>query len=134
MMVQNRGVTGALLAAFFLLSACHRPYYIQEHHDQFYSVKSDKADSGFVNMLAPYKKSMDAQMQVVIGHADTTLYKAQPESTLGNFLADAELRTAKKSNKDVVAAVANYGGIRVPYISAGDITLGRIYELMPFAK
>lgn len=132
MMVQNRGVTGALLAAFFLLSACHRPYYIQEHHDQFYSVKSDKADSGFVNMLAPYKKSMDAQMQVVIGHADTTLYKAQPESTLGNFLADAELRTAKKSNKDVVAAVANYGGIRVPYISAGDITLGRIYELMPF--
>jgi len=75
---------------------------------------------------------MDAQMQVVIGHADTTLYKAQPESTLGNFLADAQLKMAKKNDKNVVAAVANYGGIRVPYISAGEITLGKIYEMMPF--
>ncbi|MBS1587422.1 MAG: 5'-nucleotidase C-terminal domain-containing protein [Bacteroidetes bacterium] len=125
-------ITAGLLAAVFLLSACHRPYYIQEHHDQFYSVKNDKADSGFVNMLAPYKKSMDAQMQVVIGHADTTLYKAQPESTLGDFLADAQLTMAQKIDKEVIAAVANYGGIRVPYISAGEITLGKMYEMMPF--
>jgi 2',3'-cyclic-nucleotide 2'-phosphodiesterase (5'-nucleotidase family) len=26
----------------------------------------------------------------------------------------------------------NYGGLRIPVLSKGDITIGRIYELMPF--
>jgi len=116
----------------FFLSACHRPYYIQQHSDRFYSVKSDVADSSVVNMLSPYKTYMSGQMEVVIGHADTTLTKMQPESTLGNFLVDAQLEAAIKTDRDVTAAVANYGGIRIQYISTGPITLGKIYELMPF--
>lgn len=123
----------AIATGITLLSACHKPYYIAQHHERFYSIKDSTAsDSTFVNMLAPYKTKMDAQMQVVIGRADTTLTKMQPESTLGNFMADAQLRTAKKIDDAVVASVANYGGIRLPYISEGPVTLGKIYELMPF--
>lgn len=115
------------------LSACHRPYYIEQHHDSFYSVRDTvKADSNLLTMIAPYKKEMDAKMHVVIGHTDTTLTKMQPECTLGNFMTDAELQRAKQIDKNVVAAAANYGGIRLPYIDKGPITLGKIYELMPF--
>lgn len=71
-------------------------------------------------------------MQIVIGQADTTLTKAQPECTLGNFIADAMLQAAKQTNSNVAAAVANQGGIRLPYINAGKITIGKMYELMPF--
>jgi 2',3'-cyclic-nucleotide 2'-phosphodiesterase (5'-nucleotidase family) len=31
-----------------------------------------------------------------------------------------------------VAAIGNYGGIRLPYIAPGPITRGRMHELMPF--
>lgn len=71
-------------------------------------------------------------MQVVIGRTDTNLTKAQPECTLGYFVTDAMLQAAQKRNKQVVAAVCNYGGMRIPYINAGNITVGRMYELMPF--
>jgi len=75
---------------------------------------------------------MDSTMQIVIGRADTTLTKAQPECTLGNFVADAMLQAAKQVNPKVCAAVCNYGGLRIPYLQAGSITIGKMYELMPF--
>ncbi len=126
-------ISGILLTGLILLSACHRPYYIEQHHDRFYTVNdAAQADSNIVHMIAPYKKEMDDKMQVVIGHTDTMLTKMQPECTLGNFMTDAQLAAARKIQKDVVASVANYGGIRLPYINTGPITLGKMYELMPF--
>lgn len=89
-------------------------------------------DSALVRMLSPYKKGVDTQMQVVIGHTDEPLTKAQPESTLGNFVADAQLVAAQQIDPSVSFAVANYGGIRLAYLAPGDITRGKIYELMPF--
>ncbi|KAK6022161.1 hypothetical protein OSTOST_12150 [Ostertagia ostertagi] len=83
-------------------------------------------------MLLPYKKGVDTQMQVVIGHTDIPLTKAQPESTLGNFMADAQLMAARVLDPKVEVSVSNYGGIRVPYIEAGPLTRGKIFELMPF--
>lgn len=71
-------------------------------------------------------------MNVPIGIADTILYKAQPEGTLGDFMADALLQAAQLQDSHVEAAILNYGGIRLPYIASGVITVGKIYELMPF--
>jgi len=117
-----------------LFSACSpRPYHILGHQDQQYTVLQQQAiDSSLSAMLKPYKKGVDTQMQVVIGHTDIPLTKAQPESTLGNFLADATLVAAQQLDRKVVAAIGNYGGIRLPYIAPGAITRGKIYELMPF--
>jgi 2',3'-cyclic-nucleotide 2'-phosphodiesterase (5'-nucleotidase family) len=116
-----------------VVTACHKPHYIQEHNSRYYAVgKETKTDSSYIQFLAPYKQRMDSTMQIVIGQADTMLIKAQPECTLGNFIADAMLQAAKRSNSSVVAAVANQGGIRLPYINAGKITIGKMYELMPF--
>jgi 2',3'-cyclic-nucleotide 2'-phosphodiesterase (5'-nucleotidase family) len=74
----------------------------------------------------------DTQMQVVVGHTDIPLTKAQPESTIGNFVADAQLFAAKKIDSRVVASVVNYGAIKLSYIPPGPITRGKLQELMPF--
>lgn len=83
-------------------------------------------------MLQPYKKGVDTQMKVIIGHTDIPLTKAQPESTLGNFVADAQLMAAKAIDPKTEISISNYGGIRVPYIDPGPLTRGKMYELMPF--
>lgn len=112
--------------------SCHQPYYIQQHADKLYTVDTNAADTAVVRMLSPYKQGVDTQMRVVIGRTDIPLTKAQPESTLGNFMADAQLEAAQKLDSKVVASVVNYGSIRINYISPGEISRGKMYELMPF--
>jgi 2',3'-cyclic-nucleotide 2'-phosphodiesterase (5'-nucleotidase family) len=96
-------------------------------------VKTSVVDSAFIVMLKPYKDSVDKLMNKVIGRLDQDLEKKMPESSLGNMIADAMLARAEKIfgvKPDL--AVMNYGGIRLPYVKAGPITLGKIYELHPF--
>ena len=71
-------------------------------------------------------------MEGTIVSTDIPLTKAQPECTLGNFMADAMLISAKKIDPKTDGAIANQGGIRLTYINPGPITKGKIYELMPF--
>lgn len=71
-------------------------------------------------------------MNQVIGFATNNLTKKQPESGLGNFMADCMKTMAeKKFDRKVDAAFMNPGGIRSD-ISKGNITVGNIFELMPF--
>lgn len=92
------------------------------------------------SMIKPYKVEMEAKMNKVIGHANKSLVKYTPESPLGNFVADVifdsgfnygvdnKNLTVSKSN---TICLLNFGGLRAP-INKGDITIGNIYELMPF--
>jgi len=120
-----------LLAA--TASCSKKPMYAHQQQPHQYTIDSTlHADSNLVKMLKPYKRGVDTQMQVVIGHTDIPLTKAQPESTLGNFVADAQLMAARVLDAKVEASVSNYGGLRIPYIDPGPITRGKMYELMPF--
>lgn len=84
-------------------------------------------------ILAPYKKEIDEKMNKIIGQCAYEIIKAQPESALGNFCADAIHKMAEDyTGKKIDFATQNYGGMRVPYLAKGNITKGRIYELMPF--
>lgn len=114
--------------------ACSKkPVFAHLQTPKLYQVDSTaRADSSIVRMLSPYKKGVDTQMQVVLGHTDIPLTKAQPESTLGNFVADAQLMAARVIDPKVEFSVSNYGGLRIPYMDPGPITRGKMYELMPF--
>jgi 2',3'-cyclic-nucleotide 2'-phosphodiesterase (5'-nucleotidase family) len=91
-----------------------------------------KVDSSLIKMLQPYADSISRIMNTVIGFSIRGLSKRQPESTLGNFMADCMRWMAeKKFNRKVDVAFVNYGGIR-SYLPKGDITIGELYELMPF--
>lgn len=117
-----------------LLSSCQKHYYVQSYQEKNYNVvaASSPQDSNMTAFIKPYKMGVDTQMSVVIGHNDIPLSKAQPESTLGNFIADAQLYGARKIDPKVDVSIMNYGGIRLPYIAPGAITKGKMYELMPF--
>ncbi len=90
-------------------------------------------DTAIQTMIAPYKTELDAQMNRVIGYSVKELTKAKPESTLGNWCADlVKQKVEEYTNKSIDFCVLNYGGLRIPALPAGDISVGKIYELMPF--
>lgn len=119
------------ITAFF--TACHKPFYIQSYQEQNYKIEATNApqDSNVLALIKPYKQGVDTQMTVVIGHSDIPLSKAQPESTLGNFIADAQLATAKKIDPKVEVSIMNYGGIRLPYIAPGPLPKASFTSLCP---
>lgn len=90
------------------------------------------ADTSYTNYLLPFKHQVDTKMNVVIGYAPQTMRGHAPESLLSNFSADvyrASATTYLKSNVDI--AIVNFGGLRT-IIPAGDVTLRKVFELMPF--
>lgn len=105
---------------------------VQAVYPRYYEIHGQAPDSAISALLQPYKVGVDTQMKVVIGYADVPLTKSQPESTMGNFVADAQLAAAQQIDPSVAFSVANYGGLRIPYLAPGAITRGHIYELMPF--
>ena len=85
------------------------------------------------SMIEPYRGQMEAQMNEVLGTCAEQLFKEKPEGTLGNWLCDviAE-QAARVSGTPVDFAVQNYGGIRIGSLPQGPVTLGRVFEIMPF--
>lgn len=90
-------------------------------------------DASVIEMIAPYKIQLDAKMGETLVKNEQELFKQKPNSLLGNWMADAIVRQTKKYYKGQVDfGIQNYGGIRVRSLAEGELTLGQIYELMPF--
>ncbi len=91
-----------------------------------------KKDSSMSAFLSTYRDSVSKSMNVVVGFSVSGLSKHQPESGLGNFMCDA-LKTIGETvfGQHIDAAFVNYGGVR-SYLPKGNITVGNIFELMPF--
>lgn len=91
------------------------------------------ADNSILQLIAPYKSRLDSQMNVVVGKAEVDLVKNRPNGNLNNFIADIiRTETSKQIGQDVDFAFTNISGLRIPSISKGDITKGKLFELMPF--
>jgi 2',3'-cyclic-nucleotide 2'-phosphodiesterase (5'-nucleotidase family) len=83
-------------------------------------------------MVAPFRERMGDRIQEVVGEAAGPFTKSWPEGTLGVFAADALLWAARNRVPFAVdMALMNNGGLRVP-IAPGPITVGKMFELMPF--
>ena len=90
------------------------------------------ADKEYEAYLQPIKQKIDAQMNVVIGRVAVTMKAHAPESLLSNFSADVYRSAASAyAGEPVDMAVSNLGGLRT-VIPAGNITVGKVFELMPF--
>jgi 2',3'-cyclic-nucleotide 2'-phosphodiesterase (5'-nucleotidase family) len=90
------------------------------------------ADPDVRAMIEPYKVQVDEKMNEVLANITVGLTKKKPESTLGNWYSDAMMATAKQKGYDADFAISNYGGLRIPEITAGPLTRGELYELCPF--
>jgi hypothetical protein len=83
-------------------------------------------------LVAPFRNRMGEEIAQVIGEASVVLAKSIPEGTLGDFATDAMLWAARRASAGPVhMALTNNGGLRVP-IPPGPITVGQMFELMPF--
>ena len=94
-------------------------------------------DSSIVLLVAPYKLNLDEDMSKVISVSTEELTKARPESKLTNLMADLLMQESilyiNKNDENIVPDMAfvNYGGLRTS-LPKGKITVGNIFELMPF--
>lgn len=94
-------------------------------------------DSSLVEFIKPYTVEIDQEMQQVIAVSDVELVKKKPESVLSNYLADlmlyeGQLFATKQQGKPIPdIAYLNYGSIRTD-LPKGKITVGKVFELMPF--
>lgn len=130
-----------LYLIFIFLLACGTQK-IAEYEDKSVRIDSSLAEGNLDSLIDPYREAMEEEMNQVIGEATVALEKSVPESPLGNFAAEATYLAGVaygSRTKDVGGpnamiksfALLNYGGLRAP-ISKGDITIGNMYELMPF--
>jgi len=118
-----------VLASFF---SCKQVYFIEQKNQQ-YSIQNTLADKQIEQIIQPYKSRLDSSMNEIVGYSSMNMEKAQPEGTLGNFLVDAlKFQAEKQYQTKVDVAILNHGGIRIPNLSKGEITRGKVFELMPF--
>jgi 2',3'-cyclic-nucleotide 2'-phosphodiesterase (5'-nucleotidase family) len=122
-------------ALVFTLSGCTTVQHISKTNVRYESISSKSSlapDEEITALLAPYKEKLDAQMNEVVGTVAKEMTKKKPESTLGNWFADGMLAGAEKAGFKADLAVSNYGGLRLPYLAAGPLTRGELFELCPF--
>lgn len=117
-----------------VFAACSPKVYVADKLTYSgYRIKQDaKKDPAVTLLLKPYADSVNSTMNGTIGIIATSLEKGS-NGSLGNFMTDAMLDAATKQySRNVDGAFVNTGGIRLTQISAGPVTTGKIFELMPF--
>ena len=103
---------GIFIFIVFLLVACQpAKWRIEQATSTKIALNADVqylADTAYINQLQPFKKLVDAKMNVVIGRAAETMRGHAPESLLSNFSADAYRASATAYSKsDVDIAIVN---------------------------
>jgi 2',3'-cyclic-nucleotide 2'-phosphodiesterase (5'-nucleotidase family) len=94
---------------------------------------AQEADTSVLNYYTPYKDSLDQLMKIPVAELEYDLTRKQPESTLGNLMADIlKQKTAAYSGKQVDVGIVNYGGIRVTSLTKGLLRVEDAYFIMPF--
>lgn len=130
-----RNYTILLISLLLISSGCTSVQHISKT-DVRYELLNSKAvtapDEEITALIAPYKEEVDKEMNEVLGNVPIDLTKRKPESTLGNWYSDAMLDIAAKKGYSADFSISNYGGLRIPQVTAGPLTMGELFELCPF--
>lgn len=125
-----------LLLTLLSLLGCNKRHYPENYTPNRVDIDSlIKPNQAINDLIAPYKDSLDQQMNRKIGVFAHDMTKKKPESELGNFMCDATQEYFNGLSGGINAVdltVMNYGGIRVQHISKGEIMVETMFELMPF--
>ena len=125
-------------ANLFLFS-CNQHLVVREVNTKNISIDSVVVPIDFVveSMIKPYRDSIEQDMSTLVAISSSPLVKGKPESKLTNLVSDIFLGSGiaycLKQNLSFQpdAAYVNYGGLRAS-LPQGEITIERIFELMPF--
>ena len=124
-----------IIIAFFLLfvSCISKPKL--DIKAKYYEAKLSFYDSSIQQQILPYQLKIQDSMNQQIAELEDQLIKETPEGNLGNFVCDALF----KKHVDYLAedlqkadfVLLNNGGLRTN-VPAGTLTIGKLFELMPF--
>jgi len=101
----------------------------QNYNKQYLNslIEVNTHEDSLINVfIEPYKTSIESEMNEIISFTKSDLTKNKPVGNLGNFVTDLCLSYAEAD-----ICLMNNGGLRSS-INKGNITVGMIYELMPF--
>ena len=125
--------------AILFLFSCNQHLIVREVNTKNIQVDSQvwPSDSMLELMVKPYRDSIENDMSTLVAISSAALVKGKPESKLTNLVSDILLdfgtSYCQKQNLNLLpdASYVNYGGLRAS-LPKGEITVERIFELMPF--
>ncbi len=127
---------GPVVLLLLLLASCtSQGEYKRSYSWAPVAVSQDiEEDQAIEAIIAPYRAELDSIMNEVIGYAAHDLTaRGQYESNLGTFVTSLFLsQSISTFGKSVDVSVMNHhGGLRAS-LNEGPITLGEVFEVMPF--
>ena len=127
---------GKLFVAWTLLlltiSSCSK-YNLTHLESKNESVSENLSTDDFSEFnVTLYKNKINNQMKELISISSVEMDVGCPEGTLGNFICDLTLFTTNQIlKKEADFCILNNGGFRTS-LPQGEITVGKIFEIMPF--
>lgn len=135
-------ISGVILAGLLTFTSCQSTHEMAKADYRVAKVEGRMIDidakwdahpdADAVAILKPYKEKIDNMMYEVIGTSEQKMDKGHPESLLSNLVAEVLRQAAVKvQDKPADMGLVNMGGLR-NILPAGDITVGTVYEILPF--
>jgi len=127
------------LFAVLTLFSCSRYLAVNQVNISHNSIidGSSGTDQAVESFVKPFRDSINLAMNKPVGVTATALIKGKPESKLTNLVADILLKNgtdyckSKSLHIRPDVSYVNYGGLRAS-LPQGRLTVGHIFELMPF--
>lgn len=126
------------LCFFIVFSSCKVNHFVRVDSENYRVENSLNVpeDSTILALITPYASRLEKEMDQVIGSLAMDLKEPsrnQPESLLGNFVAEIIQAKAEEYTQDRVDfSITNSGGLRVSMLPKGPIKKSLIFELLPF--
>lgn len=123
----------ATVFTVFLL-ACQPAVYEKTKDTSINISETTTAHQQATVLISPFKDSLEKEMNevLVLSAEEFPKEKGKPETKLGNLVADLSLEIASKMyDGNIDFCMLNFGGLRTS-LPKGEITQGKIFELMPF--
>lgn len=127
-----------LFTIVFNLISCKPSSYFKSDNTSLQLDSTTVNNTQVDKLIKPYKIKLEAEMNevLVISNDEFPKERGKSETKLGNFVADLSLEIGNKhytkTHQDSIDfCLLNFGGLRTS-LPKGEITRGKIFELMPF--
>ena len=125
-----------LFTAYSILILSCQSYKIVDVNSSIIDIDKNILEEEFEEIeLSKYRDSISKEMDKVINHCSIAMEVGCPEGLLGNFISDLAILYIRKNfpenefNPDF--CILNNGGFRST-LNEGPITIGDIFQIMPF--
>lgn len=128
-----------ILVLLFIFSSCRTPRPTELVYFESRSIESIAdimPDTAIETVIFPYKQVLEKEMTKRLAFSEYAIEKSKPDGPLNRLTADLIFISAqdflmKNDSLKLDFALLNHGGLRKS-LPKGEITVGDIYELMPF--